>query len=99
MTLNLAQILIAIALLVTGYIFIFNSLSEQFRIQREINVKLPTGNKFEPTFWSYGAWRRFRQLQRLIPDSPHPNRLRRFQMTVAVFFASGFLLLVVNFKS
>ena len=91
---HLAAIAVAVALLVAGYVFFFKSLNEHFELQHEINAELPAGEKFEPVFWWFGTWERFRQLQQeLVPDSTRPQRFRRFRLTGFAFFFSGMLML------
>jgi hypothetical protein len=47
--------------------------------------------------WWYGTWQRFRHLQReLMPGSPRPRRLRKFQVIGFVLLASGMLLLLAT---
>ena len=96
---HMVAIAVSIALCVTGYICILKSISEQLQIQHEINLKLPPDKKFEPTFWGYATLRRFRDLQKeLMPDSPRPRRLRRFQATGWVLLASGMLLFLATLR-
>lgn len=94
---HIVAIAISIALCVTGYVYLLKSINEQMQIQHEINLKLPLDKKFEPTFWGYGTWQRFRHLQReLMPASPRPRRLRRFQVIGWVLLASGMLLFLAT---
>ena len=96
---HLAAIVVAVALIVASYVFLFRSLNEHFQMQHEINAKLPPAGKFEPVFWWLGTRLRFRQLQKeLMPDSPRPRKFRTFQMPSIVFFAAGMSLLVVTFR-
>jgi hypothetical protein len=72
------------------------SLSEQFQVQQEINLKLPTDQQFEPSFWSFQTHRKFRELQeRLLPGSPRPKRLRKLQVIGFALLSSGIAMLVV----
>lgn len=97
---HLAAILISIILIVSGYVFMLKSVNEQFQIQYEINLKLPNGAKFEPTLWWYGTWRKFRRLHReLLPDSPRPKRLRKFQIAGVMFLTAGLLILVSSLET
>jgi len=80
-------------------VHIQKSLNETFQIQYEINAKLPPDRKFEPVFWWFGTWEKFRPLQEeLLPDSPRPRRLRRFRLTGFVLLTSGLLLLAVTLR-
>jgi len=86
---------IAIALGVAGYVYILKSIQEQLQIQHDINSKLPPDKQFEPTFWGFGARERFRRLQKeLLPESPRPRRLRRFQLIGFLLAGSGMLIMV-----
>lgn len=96
---HLVAIVVSVALLIAGYVFLFKSLNEQFQIQHEINAKLPPARKFEPMFWWFGTWEKFRQLQEeLLPGSPRPQRFRRFRLTTFVLFLSGILLLAATLR-
>jgi hypothetical protein len=96
---HIVAIAISIALCVTGYAYLLKSINEQLQIRHEINLKLPGDKKFEPTLWWYGTWQRFRDLQKeLMPGSPRPRRLRRFQVIGFVLLASGMLLLLATVK-
>jgi hypothetical protein len=96
---HLAAIIISVALLLAGYVFFFKTLNEQFQMQHEINIKLPPTKKFEPIFWGFGTWDKFRQLQEeVLPDSPRPQRFRRYRLTAFVLFITGMLLLIVTVK-
>lgn len=89
---HLAARIISIVLIVSGLVFILKSVSEQFQIHHEINLKLPEDSKFEPTFWGYESWQRFRQLQQeLLPGSSRPRRLRNFQIIGIVLLLVGLL--------
>ena len=92
-----AAIAIGAVLLVAGYVFFFKSLNEHFQMQHEINAMLTPARKFEPVFWWFGTWERFRQLQEeVLPDSVRPQRFRRFRLIGFAFFMSGMLLLVFS---
>jgi hypothetical protein len=94
--LHIAAIAIAILLCVAGYVYIMRSLSEQFQVQQEVNLKLPKDQQFEPALWSFQTHRRFRELQqRLLPESPRSKRLRKLQITGFALLASGIAMLVV----
>ena len=96
---HLVAILVAVALLVAGYVFFFKSLSEQFQMQHEINAKLPKTDQFEPVFWWLGTWGRFHRLQEeLLPDSPRPQRFRRFRLSGLALLISGLLLLALTLR-
>jgi hypothetical protein len=97
--LHVAAIVVAVVMFVSGYVFLFLSINEQFQIQHEINRKLLPAEQFEPTIWWFGAWRRFSQLQKqLLPESPRPRKLRRFLRTSFVLFAAGMLLVAISLK-
>jgi len=85
--------------MVTGYVFFFKALNEHSELQQEINAKLPPDRKFEPLFWWFGSWLRFRELQEeLLPDSQRLKRSRRCEVIGAVFFFSGMLLLGIGLQ-
>ena len=72
--LHVAAIAISVALCIGGYVFIVRAINEQFQIQHEINLKLPSDKRFESTFWWFGTHERFRQLQHdLLAESPRPR--------------------------
>jgi hypothetical protein len=97
--LHLVGIVLSVALLVVAYVFLFKSLNEHFQMQHEINAKLPTVEKFEPMFWELRTRMKFRQLQKeLLSDSPRPQRYRPFQLTSAVLFICGALLLAASLR-
>ena len=97
---HLAGIVVSIVLLVTGYVFFFRSIGEQFEIQHEINLKLPPEEKFEPSFWRIGTWQKFWKLQReFLADSPRPKRLRSFQMIGCGLSAARGLLLLLSLRT
>lgn len=94
---HVSAIAISVALCVAGYVYIFKAIQEQLEIQHEINRKLPPNQQFEPTFWWYGTHQRFRELQRdLMPESPRPQRLRRFRLIGFALLASGVLILLAT---
>ena len=69
-------IVVSVALCVAGYVYMFKSIQEQLQIQHEINLKLPPDQQFEPTFWSYWTWQKFKQLQdKLLPGDPRPAKV------------------------
>jgi len=89
-------IAISAVLWITGLIYIFKSINEQFRIQHEINLKLPSDKQFEPKFWWFGNYEEFRELQsKLLPDSPRPGRLRRFQWIGCALSGAGVLIFIL----
>lgn len=83
----------AAILIMAGYIFIFTGLSRQFQLPQDINDKLPISNKFEPLFWTFGTWKKFRQLER--EQWPGSGRLRgitRLSIIGSALVLSGLLL-------
>jgi hypothetical protein len=92
--LHLAAIVVAIILIVTGYVFIFKALSEQGELQQEINANLPSDRKFEPLFWWFGTWLKFRDLQKeVLPESARLKRFKKFNLIGFALFVLGILLL------
>jgi hypothetical protein len=97
--LHLVGIIVAIFVLIAGYGLIFKALSEQFELQHEINAGLPASAKFEPVFWSFGTWARFRELQReLLPGNTRFEKCRTFTAVGIVLLLSGLLILAASFK-
>ena len=95
--LHVAAIAVSAVLLVSGYVFLFKSLNEQFKLQHEINAMLPPGRKFEPVFWTISTRHRFRQLQKeVLPNSPRYRRYRMFGWTGLVLMLSGLISLLAT---
>ena len=96
---HVAVIAICIGLCLAGYILIFKSIAQQLQIQHDINLKLPPDQKFEPTFWTFVSWQKFRELQKqLLPGDPRPRKLRKFQVMGFALLALGLLLLLIVLK-
>jgi hypothetical protein len=92
--LHLTAIVVAILLVIAGYVYIFKALNEHTELQQEINAKLPSGRKFEPLFWWFGTWLKLRDLQEeLLPETQRLKRFHRFSLIGFVLFVSGMLLL------
>lgn len=97
---HVAAVVAGVLLLIAGYVCIFKSLSQTFRLQHEINARLPKDQQFEPVFWSFWTWQRLRQLEKqLLPVGPHPARLRTFRLLGVFLILSGLLLLGLGFGS
>ncbi|MGA2376858.1 MAG: hypothetical protein ABSF72_15160 [Candidatus Sulfotelmatobacter sp.] len=91
---HLWAIIAAVVLIVIGYVFLFKALNEHFELQHEVNANLPPDRRFEPLFWWFGTWEKFRELQReVLPASQRLKRSRGFQVMFFVLFVSGVLLL------
>jgi hypothetical protein len=92
--LHQAAIVIAVILVVAGYVFIFKALNEHSELQQEINAQLPRDGKFEPVLWWFGTWERLRELQKdLLPNSQRLKRFHRFCLIGLVLLVSGIFLL------
>ena len=92
---HFAAIAFSVGLCVTGYVYILKAVNEQFQIQHEINQQLPPDKKFEPSFWWWGTYERFRELQlELLPSSPRPHRLRKFRLIGFLLLGSGMVMLL-----
>lgn len=88
-------ILLSVSLLfvISGYAFLFTGLSRQFQLQSDINDKLPQSQKFEPVFWSFGTWQRFRSLEaKLLPDNARSENIRMISVLGVIQLLLGILL-------
>lgn len=84
---------ISAALIVSGYTFFFKGLGQQFQLQDEINANLPHGEKFEPLFWTFVTWQKFRRLEaEYLPGSQGLRRVRLLCVSGLVQVLLGILL-------
>lgn len=97
---HIAAIAISVALCIAGYVYMFKAIKEEIEIQHEINLRLPDDQQFEPIFWSYWTWQKFRKLQnKLLPDDPRPQRLRKLHALGFALLVSGIALFLVVLKA
>jgi hypothetical protein len=89
-------ILIGVALicLVGSVLCAVAGLYQRQELQFHINDRLPEGQKFDPLFWHYGSWRKFRKLvDQYAPDDPRRKRARQLAVAqVALFLTSAGIL-------
>jgi hypothetical protein len=95
--LHLSAIIAAVVLVVAAYACLFKSLSENLELQHEINAKLPPARKFEPLFWSFGTWEKFRELEKeVLPSSQRLKRARRFGWLFLLLFFCAIVFLGIG---
>jgi len=95
---HIAVIIVAAALAVTGYVFIFKSIYEQIEPQHEINSKLPPSNQFDPLIWTWENKKQFHHLQKqLLPDSVRYRRYIQFGYLGGFFLILAFLTVALTF--
>jgi hypothetical protein len=96
---NASDVVVGIALVAAGVICIFLANYQWWELRFEVNERLPDNEKFEPLFWTFFTYEKFRELRnRVLPDSPRPKRALRYAaIGLCLFFSGiGFLLVKAN---